>query len=58
MYMSSILLSLQKILCYFSVVLGITFLVVLRIEHDLGVLILYLLSAHSLCSSDYGSWIL
>jgi hypothetical protein len=40
-----------------SVVLGVSFFVVLRIEHNLGVLILYLLSAHGLCSSDDGSWI-
>jgi hypothetical protein len=32
--------------------------VVLRTEHNLGVLILYLLSTHGLCSSDDGSWIL
>jgi hypothetical protein len=31
---------------------------VLKTEHNLGVLILYLLSAHSLCSFDDGSWIL
>jgi hypothetical protein len=31
---------------------------VLRTEHNLDVLILYLLSAHGLCSSDDGSWIL
>jgi hypothetical protein len=52
MYLSPILLSLQKLLCYSSVVLGVSFFVVLRTEHDLGVLILYLLSVHGLCSSD------
>jgi hypothetical protein len=31
---------------------------VLRTEHNLGVLILYLLFVHGLCSSDDGSWIL
>jgi hypothetical protein len=30
----------------------------IRTEHNLGVLILYLLSAHGLCFSDDGSWIL
>jgi hypothetical protein len=40
-------------LCYF----GCWFFVVLRTEHNLGVLILYLLSTHGLCSSDDGSWI-
>jgi hypothetical protein len=58
MYLSPILLSLQKLLCCFSVVLGVSFFVVLRNEHNLGVLILYLLSAHGLCSSDDGSCIL
>jgi hypothetical protein len=56
--MSPILLYLQKLLCCSSVVLGVSFFVVLRIEHNLSVLILYLLSAHDLCSSDDGSWIL
>jgi hypothetical protein len=50
-YLSPILLSLQKLLCYSSIVLGVSFFV-LRTEHDLGVLILYLLSVHGLCSSD------
>jgi hypothetical protein len=36
----------------------LVFFVVVRTEHNLGVLILYLLSAHGLCSSDDGSWIL
>jgi hypothetical protein len=36
----------------------LVFFVVLRTGHNLGVLILYLLSAHGLCSSDDGSWIL
>jgi hypothetical protein len=45
-------------LCCSSVVLGVSFFVVLRTEHNLGVLILYLLSAHGLCSSDDSSWIL
>jgi hypothetical protein len=31
---------------------------VIRSEHDLGALVLYLFSAHGLCSSDDGSWIL
>jgi hypothetical protein len=31
---------------------------VLRTGHNLGVLILYLLFAHGLCSSGDGSWIL
>jgi hypothetical protein len=31
---------------------------VLRTEHNLGVLILYLLSAYGLCSSNDGPWIL
>jgi hypothetical protein len=57
-YLSLILLSLQKLLCCSSVVLGVSFFVVLRTEHNLGVLILYLLSVHGLCSSDDGSWIL
>jgi hypothetical protein len=57
MYLSPILLSLQKLLCYSSVVLGVSFFV-LRTEHNLGVLILYLLFACGLCSSDDGSWIL
>jgi hypothetical protein len=52
MYLSPMLLSLQELLCYSSVVLGVSFFVVLRTKHNLGVLILYLLSAHSLCSSD------
>ena len=30
----------------------------LKTEHNLGVLIPYLLSTHGLCSSDDGSWIL
>jgi hypothetical protein len=47
-----------KNLCCSSVVLGVSFFVVLRTEHNLGVLILYLLSPHSLCSSDCDSWIL
>jgi hypothetical protein len=58
MYLSPILLSLQKLLCCFFVVLGVSFFVMLRTEHNLGVLILYLLSARGLCSSDDGSWIL
>jgi hypothetical protein len=41
MYLSPILLSLQKLLCCSSVVLGVSFFVVLRTEHNLGVLILY-----------------
>jgi hypothetical protein len=36
----------------------LVFFVVLRTEYNLGVLILYLLSARGLCSSDDGSWIL
>jgi hypothetical protein len=36
----------------------LVFFVVLRIEHNLGVLILYLLSTRGLCSSNDGSWIL
>jgi hypothetical protein len=51
-YLSPILLSLQELLCCCSVVLGVSFFVVLRTKHNLGVLIHYLLSAHSLCSSD------
>jgi hypothetical protein len=39
-------------------IMGVSFFVVLRYEHNLGVLILYLFSAHGLCSSDDGSWIL
>jgi hypothetical protein len=58
MYLSPILLSLQKLLCCSSVVLGVSFFVVLRTKHNLDMLILYLLSAHGLCSSDAGSWIL
>jgi hypothetical protein len=54
----TVLLSLQKLLCCSSVVLGVSFFVVLRTEHNLDVLILYLLSAHGLCSSDDSSWIL
>jgi hypothetical protein len=57
-YLSPILLSLQKLLCCSSIVFGVSFFVVLRIEHKLDVLILYLLSAHDLCSSNDGSWIL
>jgi hypothetical protein len=37
--------------------LGVSFFV-LKTKHNLDVLILYLLSAHGLCSSDDGSWIL
>jgi hypothetical protein len=55
---STILHSLQKLLCCSLVVLGVSFFVVLRTKHNLGVLILYLLSAHGLCSSNDGSWIL
>jgi hypothetical protein len=55
MYLSPIILSLQKLLCCSSVVLGVSFFVVLRTEHNLGVLIFYLLSACGLCSSDDGS---
>jgi hypothetical protein len=40
-----------------SIVLGVSFFV-LRTEHNLGVLILYLSYAHGLCSSDDGSLIL
>jgi hypothetical protein len=58
MYLSPILLALQKLLCCFSVVLGVSFFIVLRTKHNLGVLILYLLFARGLCSSDDGSWIL
>jgi hypothetical protein len=58
MYMSPILLSLQKLLCYSSIVLGVSFLLCLRTEHNLVMLILYLLSADGLRSSDDGSWIL
>jgi hypothetical protein len=58
MYLSSILLSLQKILCCPSVVFCVSFFIVLRTEHNLDVLILYLFFAHGLCSSDDGSWIL
>ena len=58
MYLSPIILSLQKLLCCSSVGLGVSFFVVLRTEHNLDVLILYLLYAHGLCSSDDGSWIL
>jgi hypothetical protein len=58
MYLSPILLSLQELLCCSYVVLGVSFFVVLRTKHNLGVLILYLLSAHGLCSSDmaHASW--
>jgi hypothetical protein len=31
---------------------------VLRTNHNLGVLVLYLLPTHGLCSSNDGSWIL
>jgi hypothetical protein len=58
MYLSPILLSLQKILCCSFVVLSVSFFVVLRTKHNLDVLILYLLFAHGLCFSDGGSWIL
>jgi hypothetical protein len=44
----------EKIIVLFWVLV----FVVLRTDHNLGVLILYLLSAHYLCSSDDGSWIL
>jgi hypothetical protein len=54
MYLSLILLTLQKLLCCSSIVLGVSFFV-LRIEHNLGVLIRYLLYACGLCSSDDGS---
>jgi hypothetical protein len=47
-----------KKLCCSSVVLGVSFFVVLRTDHNLGVLILYLLFSHGLCSSNNGSWIL
>jgi hypothetical protein len=56
-YLSPILLSLQKLLCCSYVVLDVSFFV-LRTKHNLGVLILYLLFAYGLCSSDDGSWIL
>jgi hypothetical protein len=58
MYLSPNLPPLQKVLCCSSVVLGVSFFVVLRIEHNLGVLILYLWYARGLCSSHDGSWIL
>jgi hypothetical protein len=58
MYLSPILLSLQSLVCCSSVVLGVSFYFVLRTEHNLGVLILYLFSVHGLCSSQDGSWIL
>jgi hypothetical protein len=47
MYLSPILLSLQKILCCSSIVLGVSFFV-LRTEHNLGVLILCL-CLHMVC---------
>jgi hypothetical protein len=37
---------------------GCYFFIVLRTGHNLGVLVLYLLSARDLCSSNDGSWIL
>jgi hypothetical protein len=58
LYMSSILPSLQKLLCCSSIVLCVSFFVVLRTEHNLGMLILYLLAARGLCSSEDGSWFL
>jgi hypothetical protein len=50
----SVIAKIIVLLCCF----GCYFFVVLRTEHNLGVLILYLLSARGLCSSDDGSWIL
>jgi hypothetical protein len=47
-----------KIIVLFLYCFGCYLFVVLRTEHNLGVLILYLLSAHGLCSSNDGSWIL
>jgi hypothetical protein len=58
MYLSPILLSLQKLLCFSSIVLGVSFFVLLSTKHNLVVLILYLLFACGLCSFDDGSWIL
>jgi hypothetical protein len=58
MYLSPILLSLQKSIVLFFCCFGCLFFVVLRTKHKLGVLILYLLSAYVLCSSYDGSWIL
>jgi hypothetical protein len=47
-----------KIIVLFIYCFGCKFFVVLRNEHNLGVLVLYLLSAHGFCSSDDGSCIL
>jgi hypothetical protein len=44
--------------CVVPLLFWVLVVVVLRTEHNLGVLILYLLSAHGLCSSDDDSWIL
>jgi hypothetical protein len=44
-----------KIIMLFLCCFGCYFFVVLSTEHNLGVLILYLLSIHGLCSSDDGS---
>jgi hypothetical protein len=58
MYLSPIILSLKKLLCLFLYCFGCKFFIVLRTEHNLGVLILYLLFACGLCSFDVSSWIL
>jgi hypothetical protein len=47
-----------KIIVLFLFCFGCLFFVVLRIEHNLGVLILYLLYAHGLWSSEDDPWIL
>jgi hypothetical protein len=44
--------------CVVHLLFWVLIFVMLRTEHNLGVLILYLLSAHGLCYSDDGSWIL
>jgi hypothetical protein len=45
-----------KIIMLFLYCFECYFFVVLRTKHNLGVLILYLLSTHDLCSSDDGAW--
>jgi hypothetical protein len=66
MYLLSILLSLQKLLCCSSVVLGVSFFVVLRIEYNLGVLIfiyclhmvrVLMMMAHGSCKICVRIWI-
>jgi hypothetical protein len=44
--------------CVIPLLFWVLVFIVIRTEHNLGVLILYLLSTRGMCSSDDGSWIL